>query len=564
MESPPSTERTGAAAGDVIGHDLVVERVIGEGNTTMVVAALHKARGTRVAVRIARAADHESAVRFKRAARAMAALESPYTVRVHEVGETKDGLPCAIMEHLEGRTLASLLEERGPIGIDDAIHWMLQTCEAVAEAHDAGLLHRNLEPRSLFLVDSGDAPGVRVLDFGLGATERVLDPSEMELRPGEAPGTSRLMAPEQLRGEVLDVRVDVWGAGACLFRMLTKRDPFPGETLAELCSAVVAGPRPKLGRYRPEVSGGLEALVTRCLLRTPGDRFRDMRELAQALREARDEARNTPIVPVGEAMLEELRVTPAVMRAAEPRLDVSPGAPTPKTLRIVPPIGPPTAEDGPETIPLDRRPTNAGNAPSSAERRETVIRAALGEALAPLLAEAESPRTESAPAPRGQAEVQPAVVSEIASDPPPARGPSLSRLEDFPPLVDAAVPGLRARARRRSRRSKLGPVLFGIGFAGTITVALIHARREAPVGEPTATAEPPSSQDAPLHASAEPQAADPSAGAAVTEPGVDASAPSPVPTPRATTRRPSRPQPSSAPSSAEPSAEEDPILKKRK
>lgn len=310
MEQPPSTEQTGPQKGDVIEGKLEIDGIIAEGRTSTVVSAIDRSSGERIAVKIARGSDLESVERFKRAARGMQRLTSPYVVRVLGVGTTPDGAPCMSMELLEGRTLAQKIMQSGPLPIEEATKWMLQACDALADAHAHKLLHRDLDAESLFLamprLGSGGQPSVRVLDFGLAPVWR-LGKGDGRLRPGDVPGTSFAMAPELARGSDLDERVDVWGVGACLYRLLTNRHPYSARNLAELCTRILAERPPDVSKVRPDVTPGLAAVVKRCLEREPADRYATIRDVIDALEATKDEAPLTPQVPTERATLEELR-----------------------------------------------------------------------------------------------------------------------------------------------------------------------------------------------------------------------------------------------------------------
>lgn len=359
MEDSPQTDRTGTSRGDVIGRKFVVDEVIGEGSMGIVVAAHHKDLNTKVAIKIGRTTDRESSARFQRLARAMARLESPYTCRVYDVGETRDGLPWMIMELLEGQDLESMLEERGPLHVDDVMRWMSQACEALTEAHDIGILHHNIKPANLYVArGSAGAPGapsIRVLDYGMTVpcpvlTARLDDGEARLTKPGDIAGTSFSMAPEEVHGGKFDARTDVWALGVCLFRLLTNRYPFTGINLAEVCRAIVNEPPLNLSSIRPEAPLGAADVVKRCLEKHPRDRYKNMRELGKAIRDAREELRNTPVVVAVGPRLASKRsesersgpatpiVTPKQRMLEDLRDPDEPLRPTPnRGLEIVPP-----------------------------------------------------------------------------------------------------------------------------------------------------------------------------------------------------------------------------------
>lgn len=341
----PNTDRTGVfTAGELVNRKYVVERVIGEGGLGVVVSAHHRDTKKAVAIKIARAADPDTTLRFRLDARAMASLKSPHTVRVLEVGDTDGGLPCFVMELLEGQDLAAKLRESGPVAIDDAIRWMGQTCEALAEAHAAKIFHRALKPENLFLAKSATSrdTSIRVLDFGMTLPFPRMTESEMRVTsPGGVVGTSYYLAPEQVRNREIDARTDVWAVGACLFRLLTNRYPFTGTNIAEVSAGILTLRPTEIRTLRADIPASLVEVISRCLQKAPRDRYESMTELRAALGSMQDtysSVRNTPVVAVVQRVLEELRPTPHMQRAAD-KVDLPPESinPTPTTLRTVPP-----------------------------------------------------------------------------------------------------------------------------------------------------------------------------------------------------------------------------------
>jgi serine/threonine-protein kinase len=292
-----------------------------------VFAARHVELGHLVAIKVIRPSTLEdrerflaTVERFKREARAVAALRSDHVVRIHDVGETDDGLPYMIMEYLEGRDLGSILVEGGPLPVHEALTYMIQVCHALAEAHDAGIIHRDLKPQNFFVghASSGE-PHVRVLDFGVAKAVRGTDVAQVaEERQitvtGALIGTPQFMAPEQVMGKKeVDARVDIWGVGVCLYQLLTGTDAY-GAVHPNLVSMKILREEPRpLRSLRADASPAVEAIVARCLKKKPAERFASVRELLSALVAAREElsaagapmqtAPRTPHPPsLGEAM----------------------------------------------------------------------------------------------------------------------------------------------------------------------------------------------------------------------------------------------------------------------
>src|SRR5579859_754331 len=248
--------------GDLLAGKYRVERVLGVGGMGIVVAARHEQLEQRVAIKFVRdeALDNKEAVeRFLREARAAVRLKSEHAAKVLDVGTLESGAPYMVMEFLEGSDLAAVLVERGPLPVEEAAEYVLQACEAVAEAHAAGIVHRDLKPQNLFLARTvGGAPRVKVLDFGVSKS---LTQSGGGPGPGgkgaltqtrSMLGSPLYMSPEQMRSSRdVDARSDVWAFGVVLFELLTRRWPFEAETMPELCLKVVSDPPQSLAELRP-------------------------------------------------------------------------------------------------------------------------------------------------------------------------------------------------------------------------------------------------------------------------------------------------------------------------
>jgi serine/threonine-protein kinase len=275
-------------AGDVIGEKYVVERVIGQGGMGIVLAARHAELQQRVAVKVlpdSQADDGEMVERFMREARAAARLKSEHAVKVIDVGRRKrSGAPYIVMELLQGEDLGALVERGGQLAIPDAVDFVLQACEAVAEAHALGIIHRDLKPRNLFLSMriGGARPIVKVLDFGLA---KRIDYQDKSLTSTQAVmGSPQYMSPEQMRSSRdVDIRTDIWSLGVCLYELLCGRVPFESDAVAVLCAMVLKDPAPPATTFRRDLPLPLEAILARCLAKDPSQRFANVGELAAVL-----------------------------------------------------------------------------------------------------------------------------------------------------------------------------------------------------------------------------------------------------------------------------------------
>jgi eukaryotic-like serine/threonine-protein kinase len=218
--------------------------------------------------------------RFRREGRALASLESVHVVRVLAVEELDDIGPLLAMELLEGLDLDQHLDESGPRPWAEAVGLVRQAAEGVGEAHAHGLVHRDLKPANLFLTRDGV---VKVIDFGIAKRIVANEGEEALTALGDAVGSPLYMSPEQLRSGVLDVRTDVWSLGVTLYELIVGITPFEDDTPAITLWRISSEPAPRLSSEVPDVPAELDAIVARCLEKSPSKRFGSMFALGEAL-----------------------------------------------------------------------------------------------------------------------------------------------------------------------------------------------------------------------------------------------------------------------------------------
>jgi serine/threonine protein kinase len=286
MQSYPPPSVPPVRPGELLAGKYRVEHVLGAGGMGLVVAATHLELEQRVAVKflLGQIASPEAVMRFVREARAAAKIKSEHVARVIDVGRLDDGSPYMVMEYLEGRDLAACLID-GPLPVDDAVDYVIQACDAMAEAHAEGIVHRDLKPANLFLSCRSDGSAlVKVLDFGISKLA-TSETEEMSLtRTSAVMGSPMYMSPEQARtSRTVDRRTDIWSLGVILFELLSGRAPFRGQTLPELITAIAMDAPEPLRILRPDVPVELEATVLRCLTKDREQRFQTIGELVAAL-----------------------------------------------------------------------------------------------------------------------------------------------------------------------------------------------------------------------------------------------------------------------------------------
>jgi eukaryotic-like serine/threonine-protein kinase len=272
---------------DVIAGKYRLVRVLGEGGMGIVYEACHVRLRQRVAIKMLRPSlttRYKVVVRFEREARAAAQLRGAHVAKVIDVDATPDGFPYIVMEFLEGRNLSQVLSESRSLPVHQVVGWVLETCCAIAEAHDLGIVHRDLKPSNLFLAVEAGRAVVKVLDFGISKLEDDSDDASLTTTTQGALGTPNYMSPEQVRSaKHVDARTDIWSIGVILYELLTGTLPFKGATSTAVGAAIVADAVPSLRELRSDLPAELEAIVIKALSKRVEDRFADVRSMAAAL-----------------------------------------------------------------------------------------------------------------------------------------------------------------------------------------------------------------------------------------------------------------------------------------
>lgn len=269
--------------GALVARRYRVDGVLGRGAMGVVLAVTHVALGKKLAIKLLApdiAQDATMRERFEREALAVSVLRGRHIVRTLDVDVTDDGIPFIVMERLKGR---DLLRACGPVGtmpLPRVVDWLIQVCSAMHEPHSIGIVHRDLKPSNILVTQPTGL--VKVLDFGVS---KIMSASDLTITRSSI-GTPRYMAPEQLRGDSVDQRADVWAIGTIMYRLLAGRFPFDG---AEGVPGEIAAIRALIEdavdvrRYAPDLPEPLAVAIMSCLEREPAERMASVADLAAAL-----------------------------------------------------------------------------------------------------------------------------------------------------------------------------------------------------------------------------------------------------------------------------------------
>ncbi len=289
--SPPDNK---LEAGRILGNRYEIRQRIGSGGMGTIYAARRIHIGDIVAVKVLRAEvvnDAQSKERFQREARAAARLHHPNAVVIHDFGQDPDGLTYIVMELLEGPSLREVISAERVIPLPKAVRIMKQACAAIEAAHRLGIIHRDIKPDNITLLDSHDeVEHVKILDFGIAKLLLWTSDSPSEentlTQVGTVIGTPTYMSPEQCQGEPLDARSDIYSLGIVLYEMLTGVQPFTAKNSTQLViKHVTEKPRP-LTDLRSDLPTEIERVVLKALEKNPEDRQQSALDLSRELESA--------------------------------------------------------------------------------------------------------------------------------------------------------------------------------------------------------------------------------------------------------------------------------------
>ncbi|MGZ5316933.1 MAG: protein kinase domain-containing protein [Actinomycetota bacterium] len=313
------TERT--LVGEVLASRYEIRALLGRGGMGEVYEAADHHLDRTVAVKVLRpelAADRRFLARFRREARTAARLGHPGIVAVHDIAES-GGRAFIVMELVPGATLGDLVARGGAMDPGAAARLVADAAEALAHAHDRGVVHRDVSPGNVMVTDAGS---VKILDFGIA---RAVRGSGATRSGSDALGTLAYVAPEQADADGGDQRVDVYALGAVLYELLSGRPPFEGGSTREVADLVRRELPAPVRSIRPNVPEALNEVVARCLAKDPSTRYPTADRLANALRAAVDDVAAEPIMVAarsGDA------ITVPIPRVGDATAELPPARPT--------------------------------------------------------------------------------------------------------------------------------------------------------------------------------------------------------------------------------------------
>ena len=411
--------------------------------------------------------DARLSERFAQEAQTISRLSHPNTVRVYDFGQTHDGVPYMVMEHVEGVTLAQRIESDGPLAFDQAISYAIQIAQSLGEAHHKGIVHRDLKPDNIMVVRPlGTEPFVKVLDFGIA---KLLEPRSSWTEVGHILGTPYYMAPEQATQSPIDGRTDLYSLGCCLYEFLIGRPPFLGNTVVEVLMAHQHHAPPQLPeRFPTKLNDLLQSMMNKNPEARPPDTSTFIARLMMSVLHAPQRAPSsfTPIPSIREAMPSpRLSSTLPMSSIGQLLRQEEPSVAEDQALYFTTPM--------PASSPLKQF-TALSQTRSAPEPKSETFQDA------PSLSATSSPQGLSAPAPppipSRPPSASPSPSSALDRAPSTQRATELEEpalmekpdaLDEAPPATAASAPKERRRGRRRGANA-----LLGVSVACVVCVAV--------------------------------------------------------------------------------------------
>ena len=283
LEADPLHGQDGLLPGMRISRNITLVQLLRTGGMGNVWLANHAGLDTQVAVKFMSkelASDPALVSRFGREAKLVARIKSPHVVQIFDYATTADGMPYIVMELLEGETLEARVQSGRALTLEEASRVLVQICKALERAHALGVIHRDIKPDNVFLIENDDEIFVKVVDFGIARDERGAPGVTVS---GTTMGTPSYMSPEQLfQPKNVDLRSDLWSTAVVIYHCLTGELPFKGDNFGSVCVSINQGTFTATSDLSPEVPHGLDAWFEKALSIDKHDRFESATEMADA------------------------------------------------------------------------------------------------------------------------------------------------------------------------------------------------------------------------------------------------------------------------------------------
>ena len=351
--SPLRSTTAGNLIGSIIAERYHISKKLGEGGMGAVYLGEHVKMGRKSAIKVmsqSMAHDHDAIARFNREAANAARINHPNVCAIYDFGETPDGTIYLAMEFIEGETLTDLIHREGQLPPQRAADILRQTGDALEAAHDLGIVHRDLKPDNIMIAKGrGGTDVVKVVDFGI-AKAMGGEEGQNVTKTGLVVGTPEYMSPEQLSGDVLDGRSDIYSVALVFYRMLTGLLPFQADSAQEtMIKRLTDDPLP-LNQARPDMTfpAALQQVMNKALQRMPRDRYGSAAAFAEDALRAVEEMPSTP-APDTEAATQLMDAAAVTAQIPQTRLTGQPAAPTEPVDTIATPT-PTTPQPAPSPV----------------------------------------------------------------------------------------------------------------------------------------------------------------------------------------------------------------------
>lgn len=285
----PEMSVTQLPAGSILADKFLVEKVLGRGGMAIVFKAKHLMMERPVAIKMMLpevASDKTTARRFQREAKNASMLRHPNVITIYDYGLSPEGQPFMVMDYLEGKSLEDILEQEGTLTLSRGLSILTQVCDALACAHQEGIIHRDIKPSNIMIEQRRGREHVLLVDFGIAKSLGEQSEQQQKLtKTGEVFGSLVYMSPEQCMGKPLDLRSDVYAFGCVFYELFCGDTPFMGDTVFETMTKHIYDDPPTMNppKVNEAQRAEMNAVFRKCVAKSPDARYQSMDEVKDAL-----------------------------------------------------------------------------------------------------------------------------------------------------------------------------------------------------------------------------------------------------------------------------------------